>query len=135
MERIVQRLNSPLLKRKSLSEKPGNFGIPIKSLLYKKSILIPKLVTNICEFLLEYGLHTEGIFRVNGSAKAISNLKAEFDLTCAVGLEDIEYPDIHAICGAFKLFLREIPDGTISEAATKQTVKVLFVVNLYDHTL
>lgn len=124
MERIVLRLNSPNLKRRSTLEKSGNYGIPLKSLICKKSFSVPKFVSNICDFLLENGRETEGIFRINGSAKAIANLKSEFDLNCADNLDDSEYQDIHAICGAFKLFLREIPDGIINEAATRQTVKV-----------
>ena len=125
MERIVHKLNSPLLKRKSLADRNRNFGVPIKCLLYKKSVLVPRIVENICEFLLHSGLQTEGIFRVNGSAKAITSLKAQFDITSADDLNDAVYEDVHAICGVLKLFLREIPEGLIPDSATKQTVKVI----------
>lgn len=124
MERIVQKLNSPLLKRKSLTDRNRNFGVPLKCLIYKKSILVPRIVENICEFILEYGLQTEGIFRVNGSTKAIASLKAQFDITSADDLNYSDCEDIHAICGVFKLFLREIPDGLIPDVSTKQIVKV-----------
>ncbi|KAM3187126.1 hypothetical protein ACTXT7_002932 [Hymenolepis weldensis] len=125
MERIVQKLNSPLLKRKSLTDRNRNFGVPLKCLIYKKSILVPRIVENICEFILEYGLQTEGIFRVNGSTKAIASLKAQFDITSADDLNDSDCEDIHAICGVFKLFLREIPDGLIPDVSTKQIVKIM----------
>ncbi|KAL5108407.1 Protein FAM13A [Taenia crassiceps] len=125
MERIVQKLNSPLLKRKSLGDRNRSFGVPLKSLFYKKSSLVPRIVENICEFLLTFGFHTEGIFRVNGSAKAIASLRSQFDVTCAADLNSSECGDIHAICGVFKLFLREIPEGLIPDAATRQTVKIM----------
>lgn len=124
MERIVQKINSPMLKRKSLVDRNRSFGVSLKSLFYKKSSLVPRIVENICEFLLTFGFHTEGIFRVNGSAKAIASLRAQFDVTCADDLNDSGCGDIHAICGVFKLFLREIPEGLIPEAATRQAVKV-----------
>ncbi|KAL5964552.1 Protein FAM13A [Taenia solium] len=125
MERIVQKLNSPLLKRKSLADRNRSFGVPLRSLFYKKSSLVPRIVENICEFLLTFGFHTEGIFRVNGSAKAIASLRAQFDATCADDLNKSGCGDIHAICGVFKLFLREIPEGLIPDAATRQTVKIM----------
>ncbi|EUB61449.1 Protein FAM13A [Echinococcus granulosus] len=125
MERIVQKLNSPLLKRKSLADGNRSFGVPLKSLFYKKSSSVPRIVENICEFLLTFGSHTEGIFRVNGSAKAIASLKAQFDVTCAGDISNAGCVDIHAICGVFKLFLREIPEGLIPDAATRQTVKIM----------
>ncbi|VDM31854.1 unnamed protein product [Hydatigera taeniaeformis] len=125
MEKIVQKLNSPLLKRKSLADRNRSFGVPLKSLFYKKSSLVPRIVENICEFLQSSGFQTEGIFRVNGSAKAIASLKAQFDVTCADDLHSSACGDIHAICGVFKLFLREIPDGLVPDAATRQTVKIM----------
>ncbi|KAM7535535.1 hypothetical protein Aperf_G00000103566 [Anoplocephala perfoliata] len=125
MERIVQKLNSPMLKRKSLIDRNRNFGVPLKCLLYKKSILVPRIVENICEFILTFGLQTEGIFRVNGSTKTIASLKTQFDVTSADDLNESDCEDIHAICGVFKLFLREIPDGLIPDAATRQIVKIM----------
>ncbi|VDO05483.1 unnamed protein product [Rodentolepis nana] len=125
MERIVQKLNSPLLKRKSLTDRNRNFGVPLKCLIYKKSTFVPCIVENICEFILAYGLQTEGIFRVNGSTKAIASLKAQFDITSAEDLNGSDCEDIHAICGVLKLFLREIPDGIIPDVSTRQIVKIM----------
>ncbi|VDD77732.1 unnamed protein product [Mesocestoides corti] len=70
-------------------------------------------------------MKTEGIFRVNGSAKAIANLRTQFDITAADNLDGSSQNDIHAICGVFKLFLREIPEGIIPDSATKRIVKGL----------
>ncbi|BHF72369.1 Protein fam13a [Sparganum proliferum] len=125
MHRVVQNFNSPNLKRRTDVEDARNFGVPLRCLVNLPSVNIPRIVTNICDFLLKYGLCVEGIFRVNGSSKKICSLKALLDVSPDFSLTSSYVHDIHAICGIFKLFLREIPDGLVPALPTKSIVKVM----------
>uniref|UniRef100_A0A8C2ZQY0 Rho GTPase activating protein 44 n=1 Tax=Cyclopterus lumpus TaxID=8103 RepID=A0A8C2ZQY0_CYCLU len=58
--------------------------------------------------LLECGMQEEGLFRVAPSASKLKKLKASLD--CGV-LDVQEYSaDPHAIAGALKSYLRELPE-------------------------
>ncbi|VDL89795.1 unnamed protein product [Schistocephalus solidus] len=126
---ISLNCNSALLKQKNDVEDTRTFGVPLSCLLNLPSVNIPRIVTNICEFLLKYGLCVEGIFRVNGSAKKICSLKSLFDVSPDFNLTNSYVHDIHAICGVFKLFLREIPDGLVPALPTKSVIKVLMILD------
>ncbi|VDN35493.1 unnamed protein product [Dibothriocephalus latus] len=125
MHRVVQNFNNAHLRQRKDVEDTHTFGVPLSCLVDLPSMSIPRIVTNICEFLLKYGLCVEGIFRVNGSAKKICSLKALFDVSPDFSLTNSYVHDIHAICGVFKLFLREIPDGLVPALPTKNVVKVM----------
>ncbi|CAH8482321.1 unnamed protein product [Heterobilharzia americana] len=130
MDRLVRKINtSPKSKRKTLVQTADNFGVPLKVLLDRDSVKpVPRIVKNICEYLLANGLSSQGIFRINGSAKLIEALKSTFQISAAEDLSSLGNVDIYALAGVLKLFLRELPEGLVSE---KQGVKCIKVAKEY----
>jgi hypothetical protein len=58
--------------------------------------------------LTQIGLETEGLFRLAGGVARVKKLKAMFDANM-VDMSDF-VTDVHAIAGALKLYLRELPE-------------------------
>ena len=69
------------------------------------------------------GLETEGVFRVNGNARLVENLRSSLNSESiqAVNLE--QHCDVISVASLLKLFLRELPGGVVPENATKEYVQ------------
>lgn len=67
-------------------------------------------------------MNQEGIFRINGSTKAVDKMKAKFDKSQDAELCDAG--DIMAVAGLLKLFLRELPDPLMTEALHEQFISL-----------
>ena len=63
------------------------------------------------------GLRNEGLFRVNGNARVVEALRAQFDETGDADLCDVD--DVMAVAGLLKLYLRELPQPLIPEKDTQ----------------
>uniref|UniRef100_A0AAR2LF80 Rho GTPase-activating protein 44 n=1 Tax=Pygocentrus nattereri TaxID=42514 RepID=A0AAR2LF80_PYGNA len=88
-------------------EKPC-FGKPLEDHLSLTSRDIAFPIEACVTMLLDCGLQEEGLFRVAPSASKLKKLKASLD--CGV-LDVQEYSvDPHAIAGALKSYLRELPE-------------------------
>ncbi|XP_067850562.1 protein FAM13A isoform X2 [Heptranchias perlo] len=72
---------------------------------------IPFVVQHMVEYLQEYGLEQEGLFRVNGNVKVVERLRLKYD--CG-GRPDLgQEADVSSVASLLKLFLRELPDALI----------------------
>ncbi|XP_059804725.1 rho GTPase-activating protein 44-like isoform X8 [Hypanus sabinus] len=88
-------------------EKPS-FGKPLEEHLAISGREIAFPVEACVTMLLECGMQEEGLFRVAASASKLKKLKASLD--CGV-LDVQEYSvDPHAVAGALKSYLRELPE-------------------------
>ncbi|XP_069785666.1 rho GTPase-activating protein 44 isoform X6 [Narcine bancroftii] len=88
-------------------EKPS-FGKPLEEHLGISGREIAFPVEACVTMLLECGMQEEGLFRVAASASKLKKLKASLD--CGV-LDVQEYSvDPHAVAGALKSYLRELPE-------------------------
>lgn len=96
----------------------GVFGVPLSRALQlaSKDIsgkVVPAVVFRCIELLLEkQALCEEGIFRSNGAMASIKRLRRCFDMDHDVSLVDSN-EDIHVVTGLLKLYLRELPGGSI----------------------
>ncbi|TNN20625.1 Protein FAM13A isoform 1 [Schistosoma japonicum] len=126
MDRLVRKINiSPKSKRKTLIQNEDNFGVPLKVLFDRDSSKpVPRVVKNICNYLLSNGLNSQGIFRINGSAKLIEGFKSNFQISAAEDLHSLKNVDIYALAGVLKLFLRELPDGLVPEKHGLKCIKI-----------
>lgn len=75
----------------------------------------------------QFGLKTEGIYRVSGSTTAVANLKRLFDFE--PDLIDFRTPagffgDIHAVAGILKQYLRELPEPLLTREYYKDFIQV-----------
>uniref|UniRef100_A0AAR2JQ16 Rho GTPase activating protein 44 n=1 Tax=Pygocentrus nattereri TaxID=42514 RepID=A0AAR2JQ16_PYGNA len=103
----LELLQNVLPQIKLWVEKPC-FGKPLEDHLSLTSRDIAFPIEACVTMLLDCGLQEEGLFRVAPSASKLKKLKASLD--CGV-LDVQEYSvDPHAIAGALKSYLRELPE-------------------------
>eukprot|EP00941_MAST-03F_sp_MAST-3F-sp1_P001176 g1176.t1 len=92
--------------------------------IVNKDPLDPKQVKQFIDFLVKYGLKTEGLFRVPGESETIKSLKIRCDSGDKVNVnaefvpngEDgkPELHDIHNVAGLLKLYIRDLPVSMLS---------------------
>ncbi|KAG5840476.1 hypothetical protein ANANG_G00189220 [Anguilla anguilla] len=99
-------------------------GVPSSGAVFGKSLgdtvayerrfgphLVPILVQECAEFILEHGLSEEGIFRLPGQDNQVKQFRDAFDAG-----ERPSFPsdtDVHTVASLFKLYLRELPEPVI----------------------
>uniref|UniRef100_G1LVK0 Rho GTPase-activating protein 44 n=1 Tax=Ailuropoda melanoleuca TaxID=9646 RepID=G1LVK0_AILME len=88
-------------------EKPS-FGKPLEEHLVTSGREIAFPIEACVTMLLECGMQEEGLFRVAPSASKLKKLKAALDC-CVVDVQEYS-ADPHAIAGALKSYLRELPE-------------------------
>uniref|UniRef100_A0A452RPZ3 Rho GTPase-activating protein 44 n=1 Tax=Ursus americanus TaxID=9643 RepID=A0A452RPZ3_URSAM len=88
-------------------EKPS-FGKPLEEHLMISGREIAFPIEACVTMLLECGMQEEGLFRVAPSASKLKKLKAALDC-CVVDVQEYS-ADPHAIAGALKSYLRELPE-------------------------
>ncbi|KAI8373601.1 RhoGAP domain protein [Choanephora cucurbitarum] len=100
------------------------FGIPLVDAValsrINDSYDLPAIVHRCIEYLeTKDALYEEGIYRLSGSSSKVKALKKRFNDAGDIKLlEDVkEYHDIHAIAGLLKMWLRELPENVLTEAA------------------
>uniref|UniRef100_A0A8C1ZYV1 Rho GTPase activating protein 44 n=1 Tax=Cyprinus carpio TaxID=7962 RepID=A0A8C1ZYV1_CYPCA len=122
-------------QQESWVEKPC-YGKPLEEHLTLSGREIAFPIEACVTMLLDCGLQEEGLFRVAPSASKLKKLKASLD--CGV-LDFQEYSaDPHAIAGALKSYLRELPEPLLTFdlyddwiQASKYLVKFLAKLNEY----
>nr|XP_023419891.1 protein FAM13A-like [Cavia porcellus] len=71
---------------------------------------VPTMVRSIVEYLVQRGLTQEGLFRVDGSMKAVEQLQRAWESGVHV---DLGPGDVRAAASLLKRFLRELPGGLV----------------------
>ncbi|KFQ24793.1 Rho GTPase-activating protein 17, partial [Mesitornis unicolor] len=89
------------------TEKPA-FGTPLEEHLKRSSREIAVPIEACVMMLLETGMREEGLFRIAAGASKLKKLKAALD--CSASQLDEFYSDPHAVAGALKSYLRELPE-------------------------
>ncbi|RCI04691.1 hypothetical protein CU098_012393, partial [Rhizopus stolonifer] len=100
------------------------FGIPLEDAITVSRVsdgyYLPTVVHRCIEYLeAKGGLTEEGIYRLSGSSAKVKILKKRFNDAGDIKLLDDtdEYHDVHAIAGLLKMWLRELPENVLTEAA------------------
>lgn len=91
----------------SWSEKPA-FGTALDEHLKRSSREIALPIEACVMMLLETGMKEEGLFRIAAGASKLKKLKAALD--CSTSQLEEFYSDPHAVAGALKSYLRELPE-------------------------
>ncbi|XP_054991920.1 rho GTPase-activating protein 17 isoform X6 [Sorex araneus] len=89
------------------AEKPA-FGTPLEEHLKRSGREIALPIEACVMLLLETGMKEEGLFRIGAGASKLKRLKAALD--CSTSHLDEFYSDPHAVAGALKSYLRELPE-------------------------
>uniref|UniRef100_A0A7N6ANV9 Rho GTPase-activating protein 17 n=1 Tax=Anabas testudineus TaxID=64144 RepID=A0A7N6ANV9_ANATE len=99
----------PTIKRQqdSCTEKPA-FGTALEEHLKRSNREIALPMEACVMMLLETGMKEEGLFRIAAGASKLKKLKAALD--CSTSQLEEFYSDPHAVAGALKSYLRELPE-------------------------
>ncbi|XP_029014918.1 rho GTPase-activating protein 17b isoform X4 [Betta splendens] len=99
----------PTIKRQqdSCVEKPA-FGTALEEHLKRSNREIALPIEACVMMLLETGMKEEGLFRIAAGASKLKKLKAALD--CSTSQLEEFYSDPHAVAGALKSYLRELPE-------------------------
>ncbi|XP_063790809.1 rho GTPase-activating protein 17 isoform X2 [Pseudophryne corroboree] len=89
------------------TEKPA-FGTALEEHLKRSSREIALPIEACVMMLLETGMKEEGLFRIAAGASKLKKLKAALD--CSASQLEEFYSDPHAVAGALKSYLRELPE-------------------------
>ncbi|KAM9411309.1 rho GTPase-activating protein 17-like isoform 11-T12 [Salvelinus alpinus] len=95
----------------SWTEKPA-FGMGLEEHLKRSSREIALPLEACVMMLLETGMKEEGLFRIAAGASKLKKLKAALD--CSTSQLEEFYSDPHAVAGALKSYLRELPEPLMS---------------------
>ncbi|XP_061701066.1 rho GTPase-activating protein 17b [Syngnathoides biaculeatus] len=91
----------------SWTEKPA-FGTALEEHLKRSNRDIALPIEACVMMLLETGMKEEGLFRIAAGASKLKKLKAALD--CSTSQLEEFYSDPHAVAGALKSYLRELPE-------------------------
>uniref|UniRef100_A0A8C2EJ12 Rho GTPase activating protein 17a n=1 Tax=Cyprinus carpio TaxID=7962 RepID=A0A8C2EJ12_CYPCA len=91
----------------SWTEKPA-FGTALDEHLKRSGREIALPIEACVMMLLETGMKEEGLFRIAAGASKLKKLKAALD--CSTSQLEEFYSDPHAVAGALKSYLRELPE-------------------------
>ncbi|XP_036003981.1 rho GTPase-activating protein 17b isoform X1 [Fundulus heteroclitus] len=91
----------------SWMEKPA-FGTELEEHLKRSNREIALPLEACVMMLLETGMREEGLFRIAAGASKLKKLKAALD--CSTSQLEEFYSDPHAVAGALKSYLRELPE-------------------------
>ncbi|XP_036594035.1 rho GTPase-activating protein 17 isoform X5 [Trichosurus vulpecula] len=106
------------------SEKPA-FGTPLEEHLKRSARDIALPIEACVMLLLETGMKEEGLFRIGAGASKLKKLKAALD--CSTSQLDEFYSDPHAVAGALKSYLRELPEPLMTFNLYEEWTKVASV--------
>ncbi|XP_035515272.1 rho GTPase-activating protein 17a isoform X2 [Morone saxatilis] len=95
----------------SWTEKPA-FGTGLDEHLKRSGREIALPLEACVMMLLETGMKEEGLFRITAGASKLKKLKAALD--CSTSQLEEFYSDPHAVAGALKSYLRELPEPLMS---------------------
>jgi hypothetical protein len=90
------------------------FGVNLDVLCEREQCTVPNIAITLMDAVERKGLEEVGIYRISGSLATVNRLKRAFDSCRPVDLDDELWSDVHAIAGAFKLWLRELPEPVMT---------------------
>uniref|UniRef100_A0A8D0DTT0 Rho GTPase-activating protein 17 n=1 Tax=Salvator merianae TaxID=96440 RepID=A0A8D0DTT0_SALMN len=103
------------------TEKPA-FGTPLEEHLKRSGREIAVPIEACVMMLLETGMKEEGLFRIAAGASKLKKLKAALD--CSTSQLDEFYSDPHAVAGALKSYLRELPEPLMTYSLYEEWIQV-----------
>ncbi|XP_034566866.1 rho GTPase-activating protein 17b isoform X3 [Notolabrus celidotus] len=95
------------IQQDSWMEKPA-YGTLLEEHLKRSTREIALPIEACVMMLLETGMKEEGLFRIAAGASKLKKLKAALD--CSTSQLEEFYSDPHAVAGALKSYLRELPE-------------------------
>ncbi|WVO22533.1 uncharacterized protein IAS62_003863 [Cryptococcus decagattii] len=94
----------------------ATFGVDLGEQLLRDGTVVPKIVEKCTQAIEMYGLESVGVYRLSGTTSRVQALKAALDKDVdAVDILSEEWSaDINVVCGALKLWFRELPEPLLT---------------------
>ncbi|KAI3619014.1 rho gtpase activator [Moniliophthora roreri] len=104
------------IEKKTGHEKGDNVSKEMLKTLETR--MLPALIVRCAQHLLLWGVHEEGLFRVNGRPSHVSKIRHEFDTGADYDMRDCSPGELdpHAVASIFKAFLRELPEPILTHS-------------------
>lgn len=84
------------------------FGVPLRASSVDCQMRKQDHFTDLAiDYLMKNAMQVEGLFRISGSISLVHEIRDKFDLGTPIDIADYEP---HAVSGALKLYLRELPE-------------------------
>jgi Rho GTPase-activating protein RGD1 len=107
--------------------KGHTFGASLDEVLSRENSTLPLIVAQCVIAVDQFGMTSEGIYRVSGTTSNLAKLKQLFDFEP----ENIDFRtptgffgDIHAVAGILKQYLRELPEPLLTKEYYKDFIEV-----------
>ncbi|XP_070712639.1 protein FAM13A [Pempheris klunzingeri] len=121
MKKMVQM---PILRPRAMAGKHTKlFGASLIE-LQEKGLLedgVPLVVRKMVEHLCKNALQQEGLFRVNGSVRAVETLKQRLESGEHVDL--LSESDLCTVASLLKRFLRDLPEGLVDSTVQQALIQ------------
>uniref|UniRef100_A0A672YV89 Rho-GAP domain-containing protein n=1 Tax=Sphaeramia orbicularis TaxID=375764 RepID=A0A672YV89_9TELE len=121
MKKMVQ---IPILRPRTMTAKHTKVFGKSLSELQKQGLMkegVPLVVRRMVEHLSNHGLHQEGLFRVNGNARAVENLKQRLESGEEVDL--LSESDTSTVASLLKQYLRDLPQGLVDSTVQQALIQ------------
>ncbi|XP_071814478.1 rho GTPase-activating protein 17-like isoform X3 [Apostichopus japonicus] len=89
------------------------FGTPLEEHLETEGVKIAVPLQTCIDWLMEFGIDEEGLFRIAGSAGKVKVLRAALNASVELPIHDFLGHE-HAVAGALKQYLRELPEPLLT---------------------
>ena len=107
-------------KTPRLQGQPKLFGGSLEEYLEDSSQDIPTILKSCVRVINLYGLHHQGLFRVNGNQSEIKDMRDAFERGDDPLADTSDGSDINSVAGVLKLYFRELREP-------------LFPIQYFDH--
>lgn len=118
-----ERVNKPIRKL--------FFNVSLSDVYIRDQTEIPRIVTDLCELIIERGISVLGIFRGSGDVELVQTLKREYDENGCADFSKITDENVMACAGLLKLYLRELPQPVVPEDLQELMKEVIEEYNHY----
>jgi Rho GTPase-activating protein RGD1 len=112
---------------KPSTPKGHTFGASLDEVLSRENATLPLIVAQCVIAVDQFGITSEGIYRVSGTTSNLAKLKHLFDFEP----DNIDFRtptgffgDIHAVAGILKQYLRELPEPLLTREYYKDFIEV-----------
>ncbi|CAD5126180.1 DgyrCDS14350 [Dimorphilus gyrociliatus] len=118
-------------RKKEKESQTPMFGISLITAIERSNnydgIHLPLIVRNCIDYIEEFGLTCEGIYRISGVKSKVQALREMYNRGETVCLK--EY-DPHTVASLFKLFLRELPEPLLTKQLNSQFEEASKIKNI-----
>ncbi|CAD5215570.1 unnamed protein product [Bursaphelenchus okinawaensis] len=125
---LRQRPTIESLYEKGIYKPEPIFGSTLQAVCEHDQADVPKFLVEVIRVIEAKGVHTDGIYRVNGNLSLIQKIREHVNHDRYDVLSKEE--DVHVLTGTLKLFLRELNEPVIPSSLNKDFISAMWEKSL-----